>query len=75
VRHPLDVRARVDADVGEDARDLDVVWAARPGNGDARAAQVADRPEVLVADDLLAADVAPGDEDKGVAPVDPGDER
>ena len=74
MRHPLDVRAWVDADVGKDARDLDVVWGARPGNGDAHAAEVADRLEALVADDLLAADVAPGDEDEGVTPIDPGDE-
>jgi len=74
VRHPLDVRAWVDTEVGEDTRDLDVVWSAQPLDGDTLATEVADRLDTLVADDLLAADVAPGDEDEGVAPIDPGDQ-
>ena len=75
VRHPLDVGAWVDADVCEDACDLNVVWGTQPGNSEALAAQVTDRPDALVADDLLAADVAPSDEDDGGAPIDLGNER
>src|SRR5207244_8456313 len=74
VRQPRNVRARVNAKVGEDARNLDVVWSARPSNGDALPAQVVERLDALVGNDLLAADVAPGDEDDGVTPIDPGDE-
>jgi hypothetical protein len=71
---PDDVRTRIDAHVGQDARGEDVLWLPQAWNGDLLSLEVADRAHALGTEQLEAAGVDTGQDDDRSALVQADDE-
>jgi hypothetical protein len=70
---PLDVLPGIDTDVGDHHRCEEVVRAAQLGNGDLAAAQVTHGADTLAAEQFVAADVDPAQEQDRIAGIDLAD--